>query len=417
MITGTTFNRTVNDSSVTLCGGTDWDGGASITLSGKDRTNDNGDVIIRTKDNSNVSDFVLRPNGTATWCNKNLAMQEDYIPRSGGAVFTGTVLAKTDTTGIFGLSGGTTRLDGGSVEVYGKDNSNYPGWVVIRPADDNNYTQLILKPDGTAKWGSKYLAMQEDVVPRSGGAVLTPNITIGCVNNNGHLRICGGVNNSSGGSIQLNGKDTAGNKGYAFISSTNGTNTSEIIVRHDGETVLGGCTIFYSNHDNTTSLGFNNYRWKTVYSATSTINTSDLRLKNTISSIDDNLLDAWETIQPKQYKFNDASETKGEQARFHTGYLAQDIQKACTDNNLDISKYGLFCYDSWEEEPEIFENVEVEKDGIKTTEKRIVQQKREKGDMYALRYEEALVVECAYLRRENSRLKERLSKIEKLLNI
>ena len=136
---------------------------------------------------------------------------------------------------------------------------------------------------------------------------------------------------------------------------------------------------------------------------------SDSRLKNTISSIDDSLLDAWETIQPKQYKFNDATESKGEQARFHTGYLAQDIQKACTDNNIDATRYGLFCYDSWEEEPEISEDVEVEKDGVKTTEKRIVQSKKEKGDAYSLRYEEALVVECAYLRREISRLKEELN--------
>ena len=171
------------------------------------------------------------------------------------------------------------------------------------------------------------------------------------------------------------------------------------------------------SNDNYSTLGLNSRRWTTVYSSTSSINTSDLRLKNTITDIDDNLLDAWESIQPKQYKFNDATESKGDSARFHTGYIAQDIQNACTDNNLDISKYGLFCYDSWEEEPEITEDVEVEKDGIKTTEKRIVQQKREKGDMYALRYEEALVVECAYLRRENNRLKERLSKIEKLLNI
>ena len=133
---------------------------------------------------------------------------------------------------------------------------------------------------------------------------------------------------------------------------------------------------------------------------------------NKLSSINDKLLDAWETIQPKQYKFNDATETKGEQARFHTGYLAQDIEKACTDNNIDATRYGLFCYDSWEEELEISEDVEVEKDGVKTTEKRIIQPKREKGDAYSLRYEEALVVECAYLRREINKLKEELIQLK-----
>ena len=86
--------------------------------------------------------------------------------------------------------------------------------------------------------------------------------------------------------------------------------------------------------------------------------------------------------------------------------------KACTDNNIDATRYGLFCYDSWEEEPEITEDVEVEKDGIKTTEKRIIRPKHEKGDAYSLRYEEALVVECAYLRREINKLKEELKQLK-----
>ena len=310
-----------------MCGGTGWDYGASITLSGKDRTNDNGDVIIRTKDNSNVSDFILRPNGTATWANKNLAMQEDTVPRSGGSVLTATKLAR--------------------------------------------------------------------------------------VNNDGELDICGGTGYTQGGFVSVRGNNSASGASTVLIGCR--TTTNSICLYPDG---FAECAMnFQPTPDNTYTLGASGRRWKTVYSATSAINTSDSRFKNSVKDIDDKLLDAWESIQPKQYKFNDATESKGDSARFHTGYIAQDIQKACIDNNLDISKYGLFCYDSWDEQPEISEDVEVEKDGIKTTEKRIVQQKREKGDMYALRYEEALVVECAYLRRENNRLKERLSKIEKLLNI
>ena len=161
--------------------------------------------------------------------------------------------------------------------------------------------------------------------------------------------------------------------------------------------------------DNDIYLGDSTNRWKNIFGATGTISTSDQRVKNSIENINDSLLDAWENVEPKQYKFNDATESKGEQARFHTGYLAQDIEKACADNNIDATRYGLFCYDSWEEEPEISEDVEVENDGIKTTEKRIIRPKHEKGDAYSLRYEEALVVECAYLRREISRLKEELN--------
>ena len=231
--------------------------------------------------------------------------------------------------------------------------------------------------------------------------------------NDDELRICGGTTYDQGASIILYGKDKSESyfKGRITLRTSDGSSTSSLNLFPAGTLMWNGDYI-RPDTDNYCKLGAVQYRFSELYAATGTINTSDSRLKNTISSIDDSLLDAWESIQPKQYKFNDATESKGEQARFHTGYLAQDIEKACTDNNLDISKYGLFCYDSWEEEPEITEDVEVEKDGVKTTEKRIIRPKHEKGDAYSLRYEEALVVECAYLRREISRLKEELKQLK-----
>lgn len=138
----------------------------------------------------------------------------------------------------------------------------------------------------------------------------------------------------------------------------------------------------------------------------------DQRLKQQISNIDDKLLDAWEDVELSQFKYNDAVEEKGNTARLHTGYVVQQIDEACKSHNVDISEYGLYCHEEYSEETE---EVEVEhEDGTKTKEKKVI---REASEHYSLRYTETLVVECAYLRRENSRLKERLSKIEKLLNI
>lgn len=165
--------------------------------------------------------------------------------------------------------------------------------------------------------------------------------------------------------------------------------------------------------DNEIYLGDSTNRWKNIFGATGSISTSDQRVKNNIENIDDSLLDAWSNVQPKQYKFNDAIEEKGDSARYHTGYLAQDIQKACEDSKISIDHYGLFCHDSWEAQEEVAEDIESEVDGKKITEKRIIQPKRDKGDLYSLRYEELLVVECAYLRREVKRLSERLEKLEK----
>ena len=251
---------------------------------------------------------------------------------------------------------------------------------------------------------------ESEFVPRSGGAVIS-GTSLGRTDNTSGITFCGGTDANNGSHIIIRGKNSA--NGNIDIIANNGTKLCKLTITSSGDMNISNCTVFYPASDNATYLGYANSRWKVVYAATGTINTSDSRLKNSIKDIDDKLLNAWENIEPKQYKFNDATESKGEQARFHTGYIAQDIEKACNDNNIDAARYGLFCYDSWEEEPEITEDVEVEKDGVKTTEKRIVQQKREKGDMYALRYEEALVVECMYLRRCIARLTARIEELEK----
>ena len=149
-----------------------------------------------------------------------------------------------------------------------------------------------------------------------------------------------------------------------------------------------------------------------TWSGTACQITSDQRYKQQISNIDDKLLDAWQDVTPLQFKYNDAVNSKGKQARLHTGYVVQQIDEACKSHNLDISEYGLYCH---EEYPERTEEVEVtQDDGTTTKETKVIE---EASEHYSLRYTETLVVECAYLRRENNRLKERLSKIEKLLNI
>ena len=251
-----------------------------------------------------------------------------------------------------------------------------------------------------------------NAVPRSGGAVLNATL-LGRVNTDNIIRICGGTDNNTGASIQLNGKDTAGNKGNVFINANDGTRINSILIKPNGDTLLDNCLVFYPSRDNITALGDGGFRWKAIYAATGTINTSDSRLKNSVKNIDDALLDAWGNIEPKQYKFNDATEKKGEKARYHTGYLAQDIQAECEKQGVNASEYGLFCYDEWEEQEEVSEEVETEKDGKKVKEKRVIQPKREKGNSYALRYEEALVVECKYLRRCIERLTARIEELEK----
>ena len=133
---------------------------------------------------------------------------------------------------------------------------------------------------------------------------------------------------------------------------------------------------------------------------------SDQRLKQQIAEIDDKLLDAWEDVTLCQFKYNDAVDQKGnDNARLHTGYVVQQINDACKSHNIDISNYGLYCH---EEYPQETEEVEIKQDdGSIKKETKVI---REASEHYSLRYTEALIVECAYLRREINKLKEQMKK-------
>ena len=157
---------------------------------------------------------------------------------------------------------------------------------------------------------------------------------------------------------------------------------------------------------NLVSLGSTNYRWKEVWANASAINSSDERIKSSIESFPDAVLDAWGEVDFCQFKFNDAVEEKGEDnARIHGGLIAQKIDRIFKKHNLDVSKYGLFCYDEWDAVPE-----------ERNEHDQVIQRAEPAGSMYSIRYTEALCMEAAYQRRRASRAEERISLLEQRLN-
>ena len=194
-----------------------------------------------------------------------------------------------------------------------------------------------------------------DFVPRSGGGVMTGN-SLGRTVDDSFLRLNGGSGYDSGSSMLLTGKDYYNGAGNVFFHLTNGTNEKDMYLYPDGSWTWNGTAVQI---------------------------TSDQRYKQQINAIDDKLLDAWKDVTPVQFKYNDSVNEKGDKARLHTGYVVQQIAEACQNNDVDISEYGLYCH-------EVYEN----------------------DEHYSLRYTEALIVECAFLRREVERLTERVTKLE-----
>lgn len=177
---------------------------------------------------------------------------------------------------------------------------------------------------------------------------------------------------------------------------------------------------FRPNKDNTYYAGVSSYRWKEIFAANSTINTSDQREKQHIEPFSDEVLDAWGDVQFRQFLFNDAVEKKGEYARIHSGVIAQQVRDVFTSHGLDATHYGLLCYDEWEDQYEDIEIVDadavLDADGNeiipeqKHTEKRLVMAS---GSRYGIRYAEALCLEAAYQRRRADRLEARTEILEK----
>ena len=52
----------------------------------------------------------------------------------------------------------------------------------------------------------------------------------------------------------------------------------------------------------------------------------------------------------RKYRFNDAVEKKGDEARIHVGVMAQDLKEAFESEGLVAEKYSMFCSDTWEED-------------------------------------------------------------------
>lgn len=111
----------------------------------------------------------------------------------------------------------------------------------------------------------------------------------------------------------------------------------------------------FSGADNTADIGTSSNRYKTIYAATGTINTSDERHKQQISAVSDAeravALEIKASI--KRFKFTDAVVQKGNGARWHVGVIAQAVISIMQSHGLDPMAYAFVCYDSWSETPEV----------------------------------------------------------------
>ena len=219
-------------------------------------------------------------------------------------------------------------------------------------------------------------------------------------------------NNTLGNNLQFGGGAEASPQAFQFTIST--ANAGEDSSGSYRSLIFLGSS-FRPNANNMIDLGIGDYRWRNLYLNASAVVTSDERLKTEVSDIDERVFKAWGKVRYKFFKYIDSVKEKGsDKARVHSGVIAQDVKEAFDSEGVDANKYGFFCYDEWddryEERPKIgsedeFGNVKME---------RVLERKA--GNMYSIRYEEALVLECAYQRWLGEKRDARIAALEVRLN-
>jgi hypothetical protein len=196
----------------------------------------------------------------------------------------------------------------------------------------------------------------------------------------------------------------ATSSGGAYIEALGTNQNVRLAPSGSGDTVLTSTTPARPNSDGVASLGTSGFKWSEVWASNGAIQTSDEREKQQIVEVDATVLRAWGKVNFCQYKFNHAVERKGNKARWHIGVIAQRVKEAFESEGIDPFSYGILCYDEWGDEYEEIREpyTTIEKvTGKELTQYRFTGEKRlirAAGNGYSIRYDEALALECAYLR-------------------
>lgn len=147
---------------------------------------------------------------------------------------------------------------------------------------------------------------------------------------------------------------------------------------------------FVPGLDNTYSIGEASRRPSTIFAGSAVINTSDERAKEAIGEIPQEWLDAWAEVEFCRFKYRDAVTKKGTDARWHVGLVAQRVKEVFERHGIDPFSIGILCWDEWDDQ-----YAEELQSGKEAGERKLL---KKAGNLYGIRYEEALALECAYLR-------------------
>ena len=89
-------------------------------------------------------------------------------------------------------------------------------------------------------------------------------------------------------------------------------------------------------------------QWRDIFSQNAPTVSSDRNLKQDIEAISEAEKSVATALKGmvKKYRLKSSVEKKGDEARVHIGWIAQEVEDAFTAQGLDASDYALFCKDT-----------------------------------------------------------------------
>lgn len=162
------------------------------------------------------------------------------------------------------------------------------------------------------------------------------------------------VNFYGAGNTDLTGQIYVNSAGSVMVSSTN-----NIFLRPNGG---AGETQATGNIKPTAAASYNigtaSLPWKGGFFQNAITVVSDADHKPVIDAIPDAVLDIFDSLEIKRWKYDWAIAEKGEEnARWHVGFVAQEVIEAFSSAGLNAQDYALLVWREWDAEPAKYEQV------------------------------------------------------------
>jgi len=272
---------------------------------------------------------------------------------------------------------------GDSILLTRNDNSNTDmqvGAINFGNAVDSDLGIIAVKTVGDADTGSILLSTATDGTTaermRVGGGTAAQQVYIG---KTGTAFGTAGVEvgtsglwvTRAGGTISLNRLEASSTVDGAIIEmyagssavGSIGSNGGDVFVINSGGVGAGlkynsgfpnilPCNGAGADRDNAIDLGHSGVRFDDIYATNGTIQTSDRNEKQDIAILTSAEMLVAKRISAlfKTFRWKDKVASKGDNARTHSGIIAQDVQSAFSAEGLDAGDYSLFTSGSWWEQ-------------------------------------------------------------------